>query len=88
MHNVHALWEWENGTVQVIELPSSFHEDCVGAVNGELYSALQSVKNTPSGIKFSEATTTKTCGGGKEADGSFRPVGKPQVPRGGSDGRI
>ncbi|CAG8611396.1 16011_t:CDS:2, partial [Cetraspora pellucida] len=86
-HNVHALWEWENGTVRVIELPSSYHEDCIGTIIRKLGVVFDAVSNTPFDVIFSGATTTKTRGGCKEADGSLRPVGKPQVPRGGSDGR-
>ncbi|CAG8640347.1 7944_t:CDS:2 [Paraglomus brasilianum] len=85
-HNVKGLWEWENGTVRVIEIPSKFHEHCVSTINGELYSALRLVKNTPSGFLFPGATTTNSHRSGKEADGSIRPECKPQVPHGGSDG--
>ena len=56
-HNVKGLWEWENGTVRVLEIPSKFHEVCVGTINGELYSALRLVKNTPSGFLFPGATS-------------------------------
>ena len=56
-HNVKGLWEWENGTVCVIEIPSKFHKHCIGTINGELYSALRLVKNTPSGFLFSGATS-------------------------------
>ncbi|CAG8500627.1 17618_t:CDS:2, partial [Acaulospora colombiana] len=87
MHNVHALWEWEKGTVRVIELPSSFHEDCIATIIAKLGAIFDVVSATSVGIKFSGATTTKTRGGGKEPDGSLRPVGKPQVSGGGSDGR-
>ncbi|CAG8689972.1 14634_t:CDS:2, partial [Acaulospora colombiana] len=77
----------ENGTVRVNELPSSFHEECIGAVMAKLSVIFDVVSTTPVGIKFTGATTTKTCGGGKEPDGSLRPVGKPQVSGGGSDGK-
>ena len=56
-YNVKGLWEWENRTVRVIELPSRFHEICVGTINGELYSALRLVQNTFSGFLFPGATS-------------------------------
>ena len=56
-HNVKGLWEWENGTVRVIELPSDFHGKSVGTIVGELTIAFQAVRYTLSGITFSEATS-------------------------------
>jgi len=56
-HNVKSLWEWENGTVRVIELPSDFHGKRVGTIVGELAIAFQAVRYTLSGVTFSEATS-------------------------------
>ncbi|CAG8516553.1 276_t:CDS:2, partial [Acaulospora colombiana] len=82
-----GLWEWENGSVLVTEIPSKFHEICVGTITVELGIALQALRKSPAGFLFYGATTTTSGRSGKEADVSIRPKGKPQVPRGGSDGR-
>ncbi|RHZ80111.1 hypothetical protein Glove_139g274 [Diversispora epigaea] len=85
-HNVKGFWEWENGTVHVIELPLGSHEGPLRAIERRFSVALESVADTPADIKFCGATTSRTRGGGKEPDASFRPYGKPQVPRDGYDG--
>ena len=38
-HNVKSHWEWENGTVRVIELPSDFYGKSVATVVGKLFMA-------------------------------------------------
>ncbi|GBB88040.1 hypothetical protein RclHR1_14590002 [Rhizophagus clarus] len=85
-YNIHGFWEWENGTVRVIELPSSFHETCISGIVRQINRQLGAVEGTNADIFNYGATTTKSRGSGKEADASFRPVSKPQVNRGGSDG--
>jgi len=50
-----GFWEWENETIRVIELPSSFHEDTISALVEELYLAFSPVKGTPAKIKSCEA---------------------------------
>jgi len=54
-HNVKGCWEWENATVRVVELPSSFREDAVITILERLVLACQTVINTPARIKFSGA---------------------------------
>ncbi|RIA94865.1 hypothetical protein C1645_758964 [Glomus cerebriforme] len=85
-YNIHGFWEWENNTVRVIELPSSFHENCVNGIVRQISRQLGAVEGTNVDIFNYGATTTRSRGSGKEADASFRPVSKPQVNRGGSDG--
>ncbi|CAG8582896.1 7504_t:CDS:2 [Ambispora gerdemannii] len=85
-YKVKGLWEWENGTVRVIELPSMFHETCVATIMKFLGASVLPVASTNSDLIFFGATTTKTPQRGSEADGSITPVGKLQVPSGGSDG--
>ncbi|CAI2174797.1 14161_t:CDS:2 [Funneliformis geosporum] len=86
-YNIHGWWEWENGTVNVIELPLRFHEYCVSAITQEIYEATRSVKCTYFGIFASGSMSTKSRGSGKEADASYIPEAKPQVNDDGSDGK-
>ncbi|RHZ45864.1 hypothetical protein Glove_645g6 [Diversispora epigaea] len=85
-HNIHSWWEWENGTVRVVEFPSGFHERGVGAITREINDATRNVKGTNADILSLGATTTRSHGCAKEADASFRPNQKPHVNAGGSDG--
>ncbi|CAG8629746.1 6323_t:CDS:2, partial [Paraglomus occultum] len=86
-HNVKGLWEWENGTVRVIELSSGFHGESIGTIIGELGVALRAVKCTPSSVTISDATTSRTKEKGTEPDASLIPARKPQMFRGGYDGK-
>jgi hypothetical protein len=49
-YNIHGWWEWENGTIRVIELPTGFHEHCVRAINDEVAIAIRNVRGTNVGI--------------------------------------
>ena len=49
-YNIHGWWEWENGTIRVIELPTKFHERCVRAVCNEVAIATRNVRSTNVGI--------------------------------------
>ncbi|CAG8602950.1 13859_t:CDS:2 [Funneliformis mosseae] len=86
-YNIHGLWDWENGAVNVIEIPSSFHDICVGAIVQQISGATISVMSTNQSILNFGSTTTRSRGSGKEADASYRPLAKPRVNNGGSDGR-
>ncbi|CAG8718622.1 13814_t:CDS:2, partial [Ambispora leptoticha] len=81
-HNVKGLWEWENGTVRVIELPSKFHEIYVGTIMKFLGASVLPV------CFYYSPSLTNSNKKGCEADGSIIPVGKPQVSHGGSDGGV
>ncbi|CAG8636058.1 5044_t:CDS:2, partial [Diversispora eburnea] len=85
-HNIHGWWEWENGTVRVVEFPSGFLESCVGAIVQEIYDTTRNVKGTYADILSLGATTTRSHEFAKEAHASFRPNQKPHVNAGGSDG--
>ncbi|CAG8466569.1 2088_t:CDS:10 [Diversispora eburnea] len=78
-HNIHGWWDWENGTVRVVELPSGFHESGVGAIVRQINRATDGVMGTNADI-----LATRSHGFAKEADASFRPNQKPHA--GGSDG--
>ncbi|CAI2194041.1 14097_t:CDS:2 [Funneliformis geosporum] len=84
-YNIHGWWEWKNGTVIVIELPTKFHERCVGAIIREINLVTGGVRSTNVDILYDGATTTKTPRTGKEADASWLPVSKPRLIRGGCD---
>ena len=49
-HNIHGSWEWENGTVRVIELPSKFHGCCVWGIASEIMEATCIMKGTNTAI--------------------------------------
>ena len=56
-HNVKGLWEWENGTVRVIELPSRFHATCVGTIIKLLGASVHPVACTNFDLLFCGATS-------------------------------
>jgi len=84
-YNIHGWWEWENGTVYVIELPTDFHEGCVRAIADEFAIAFSNVRSTNLGLHNDGSKTTKTPRTGKEADNSWTPIAKPRLIRGGCD---
>ncbi|CAG8757590.1 9084_t:CDS:2 [Rhizophagus irregularis] len=84
-YNIHGWWEWENGTVRVIELPTKFHERCVGSIIDEIAIAMRSVRGTNLGMLNDGSTTTKTRRTGKESDNAWTPSAKPRLIRGGCD---
>ncbi|CAI2165553.1 3311_t:CDS:2 [Funneliformis geosporum] len=86
-HNIRGWWEWEDGTVRVIEIPSIFHENCERAISREITEQTGGVKSTYADILNYGSSSTKSRGSGKDPDASFRPKAKPRVNRDGSDGR-
>ena len=56
-HNVKGHWEWENGTVRVLEIPSTFHEHCIGAIIKFLGASVIPVASTNSDLLFCGATS-------------------------------
>ncbi|CAB5184468.1 hypothetical protein RhiirA5_411409 [Rhizophagus irregularis] len=84
-YNIHGWWEWNNGTVCVVKLPSIFHKNCIGAISRQISLATGGVISTNADLFYLGATNTKTSKTGKEADASWRPVSKPPVNAGGSD---
>jgi hypothetical protein len=59
-YNIHGWWEWENGTVRVIELPSKFRERCVGAIVRQISSATGGVISTNVDILY-DGSTSECC---------------------------
>ncbi|CAB4379077.1 unnamed protein product [Rhizophagus irregularis] len=84
-YNIHGWWEWNNGTVCVVKLPSIFHKNCIGAISRQISLATGGVMSTNADLFYLGATNTKTSKTEKEADASWRPVSKPPVNAGGSD---
>jgi len=84
-YNIHGWWEWENGTVRIIELPTIFHERCVGSIVRDITFATVGVRSTNLDILYDGSTTRKTPRTGKEADASWLPVSKPRLNGGGCD---
>ena len=56
-YNIHGWWEWENGTVRVIELPTKSHERCVGAIVQEVAIATSGVRSTNVGLLYDGSTS-------------------------------
>ncbi|CAG8535034.1 11627_t:CDS:2, partial [Paraglomus brasilianum] len=83
-YNIHGWWEWENGVVRVIELSSLFHESGVDAVVRQIHRATENVMRTNYDII---GLGTASHVGSPKKHASFRPVAKPRVNRGGSDGK-
>ncbi|KAF0450501.1 hypothetical protein F8M41_002176 [Gigaspora margarita] len=73
-----GCWEWDNGTVRVVEFHSIYHESTVSAIMEQLYEMTKLVKWTLDDIKSCGSTT-------KEAKNQV-PFWKPQVSSGGYDG--
>ncbi|CAI2186830.1 4598_t:CDS:2 [Funneliformis geosporum] len=84
-YNIHNWWEWENGTICIIELPTKFHERCIRAVSNEVAIATRNMRSTNVSILNDGSTTTKTPRTGKKADDSWIPVAKPRLIRGRCD---
>ncbi|RHZ82617.1 hypothetical protein Glove_107g6 [Diversispora epigaea] len=78
MFNVHGCWEWCNGKVIIIELPSDPHEICICSISRELMNCCGSVIHTDAEIYGLGSIRTRVGGSGKEADASFSPE-KPDV---------
>ena len=53
-------WEWENGTVRVIELPTKFHGRCVGAVVRQISGVTMGVISTNVDILY-DGSTSECC---------------------------
>src|SRR2546421_8060390 len=51
-HNVKGYWKWKNQTVCIVELSSSFHDNCVGAILERPILGCQTMIDTPAMIKF------------------------------------
>ena len=60
-HNIHGLWEWENGTVFVIELPTKFHERCIGAIVREINLAIGGGVRSTNVDVLSDGSTSECC---------------------------
>jgi len=78
--NVRGMWEWDDGTVRVYELPRAPHGTAVGALKGRVVLATGAVMGTNDGLIDMDTTTMVGRGLLKESDGCFRPKGKPNVP--------
>ena len=55
-YNIRGWWEWNNGTVHVIELPTLFHESCVGAIANEIVLAVGGLRSTNVGMIYFGST--------------------------------
>ncbi|CAH1769887.1 14183_t:CDS:2, partial [Entrophospora sp. SA101] len=87
--NIHGLWEWSNGTVTIIEFPSTRHEICVSSITRVLLYQCNAVAFTDAeiyGLGSALFKETRADGSGKEADASFRPEKIATIPPNGSDG--
>ncbi|CAJ0634295.1 7687_t:CDS:2 [Entrophospora sp. SA101] len=84
--NIHGLWEWSNGTVTIIEFPSTRHEICVSSITRVLLYQCNAVAFTDAEIYGLGSAQTRADGSGKEADASFRPEKIATIPPNGSDG--
>ncbi|CAG8638634.1 23635_t:CDS:2 [Cetraspora pellucida] len=85
-HNVHGMWEWNNGKVFVYELPSAPHESACAGLIRLLNFELAGVFLTDYDFIFLGSMTTKAEHIGKEADGCLRPEKKLAVDSDGCDG--
>ena len=56
-YNIHGWWEWENGTVHAIELPSQPHQRCSRAIAQEITLATAGVRSTNFGILNNGSTS-------------------------------
>ena len=59
-YNIKGWWEWENGTIRVIELPTKFHERCVRAINDEITLATGITRSTNVDI-LNDGSTSECC---------------------------
>jgi hypothetical protein len=59
-YNIHGWWEWENGTILVIELPSKFHERCATSIARQINSATAGVISTNVDI-LGDRSTSECC---------------------------
>jgi hypothetical protein len=59
-YNIHGWWEWENGTVRVIEVPTIFHERCVGSIVRDITFATVGVRSTNLDILY-DGSTSEYC---------------------------
>ncbi|CAH1769258.1 10364_t:CDS:2, partial [Entrophospora sp. SA101] len=87
--NIHGLWEWSNGTVTIIEFPSTRHDVCVCSITKVLLYQCNAVTFTDAevyALGSSLFKETRADGCGKEADASFRPEKIATIPPNGSDG--
>lgn len=57
MYNIHGWWEWENGTVNVIEFPLSIHETAVGAIIRQISTATAGVFGTNQDLLYFGSTS-------------------------------
>ena len=59
-YNIHGWWEWENGTIRVIELPTKFHERCISGIVRQISSANAGVISTNLDILY-HGSTSEYC---------------------------
>jgi hypothetical protein len=56
-YKIHSRWEWEAGTVRVIQFPTRFHEEAVNAITAPIVSATFGLRNTNQAIRRPGSTS-------------------------------